>query len=366
MNRILTHSLAVLVLAMTSMAWLSACATTQSASSGAIAGPAPAKTTVSSTTSAPAWMSDLQASYPDSKYLAAVGVGDTRRDAESDASGSLSRIFNVNISVDSVAQQRYVEIVSKNDSYSKSELSMVQNVGMKASEQFSNLRYSDPYTDSRGRTHVVAYLEREPTAALYKTTIQKDGELIGKLKARSIAPDSGKLQKFALLDTATLVSLNADRMIGQLQIIHTPTAKALASQFDTQALIVLRDAAAKDVTYRLEISGDKDGKIAGLVKTSLSGLKLSSQANGMLSVTGSWLVEPVEVNPRFKSVRWTINISMVDEKGTSVATFFKESRENAISDAEAKAFAYREVEKELNAGFIASLTAYMAQISQIK
>ncbi len=310
----------------------------------------------------PLWMNELDASFPTGKYLAAVGSGDTRRDAESDATGALARQFNVNIQVDTVAQQRYADIVKGDSAYSESERTISQSVGTQASEQFVNLRFSDPYVDAMGTTHAVAYIERAPTAAIYRTLIGKDLEKAERLRTRA-ASAAGALQRFALYDASYQVSLNARRLLSQLRIIHNPSAALLEKDVDEAVAVSReRDAEANKLSYRLEIAGDDDGKIGGMVREALASQSLTNFEIGRLVVLGNWTLEPVAVNPKYKSVRWTINLTLMDEMGTAVASVYKESRENGVGEAEARALAYREVEKQLGAELIKSLQDYLTRV----
>jgi hypothetical protein len=312
-------------------------------------------------TQVPRWMTDLEADFPNAQYLAAVGSGDSRRAAEDDATGALARLFTVNVKVDSVAQRRYAELVKGDTAYTESEKAISQTVGTQASEQFVNLRFSDPFTDNRGTAHVVAYIEREPTAAIYRTLIQKDLAKIDDYSSRASAMPSA-LQRYAFYDAAYNVGLNAERMIAQLRIIHANSARLQESRLDLKTVTEARDREAGNMTYKVAIQGDSNGRLAGIVRKSLEGLALSYQDRGMLLVQGSWAVNPVNVNPQFKSVMWTANISLYDETGAAVATFAKESRENAISESQAVSFAYRELEKNLTQNFIASIRNYLTRI----
>lgn len=311
----------------------------------------------------PGWMSELETSFPSAKYLAAVGSGDTRRDAEADATGALAKQFTVHIQVDTEAQQRYADIVKGDSTYSESERSISQSVGTQASEQFVNLRFSDPYTDTMGTTHAVAYIERAPTAAIYRTLIGKDLGVAKRLRGRAAAAN-GALQRFALYDASYQVSLNARRLVSQLRIIHGPSAILLEGEVD-EAITVSqeRDAEANKLTYRLEIAGDDDDKIGAMVRETLASQSLVNHELGGLVVRGSWSMENVAVNPKYKSVRWTINLSLMDEMGTAVASVFKEARENGIGEAEARAFAYREVEKSISADLPKSLQDYLTRVA---
>jgi hypothetical protein len=91
-------------------------------------------------------------------------------------------------------------------------------------------------------------------------------------------------------------------------------------------------------------------------------MALSYQERGMLMVKGSWSVQPVTVNPQFKSVQWTADIALYDESGAAIATYAKQSRENGISEIQAANLAYREVEKNLNRDFLKSIQNYLTRI----
>jgi hypothetical protein len=312
---------------------------------------------------APAWYGDLDRAYPDSQYMAAVGSGDKLRDAQADASAALARRFKVEIKVDAKAMQRYSDLVSKDQSYSATERSAMQTVTSTAAEQFINLSYSDPWTDPKGQVNVVAFLDREKTAALYKGIISKDAALVRSLKER--AAKAGSLAAFALLDSAMAVSANSDRMLAQLQLIKAAAAAELSPLVDSPGLARLRDEAAARLGFRLNLAGDADGKVGAMVKKALAGFNLSFREDGQLNVEGTVTVEP-EANTKYKTLRWSLNLSLVDETGTAIATMLKESRENGISDSAVRGFVVREMEKRIQIDFVATVNQYMARVATTK
>jgi len=307
----------------------------------------------------PGWLNDLESSYPEAKYLAAVGAGDTRRDAEADASAALAKRFSVQVKVDSVSQKRYADIVRGDKNYTESEESTSQTIGLQSNEQFVNLRYSDSYVDASGRTRVVAFLERWPTAQIYQSLIQKDLTKVAALRTRAQGAQ-GAVARFAAFDAASLVAMNAERLLAQLRIISRISADDWESKVDFRALAQERAAEAAKLTFRMDIEGDTDGKIAGIVKTTLASMALSSNPEGLLSVKGSWALVPVP-STQYKSLQWTINLSLFDEKGSAIATVFKESKENGVTDAAANALAYREVEKRIKKDLLQSLQDYLTK-----
>ncbi|MDR2588350.1 MAG: hypothetical protein LBC67_02880 [Spirochaetales bacterium] len=306
----------------------------------------------------PRWFTEMASEYPDAKYLAAAGSGSSRRGAEDDAAGGLARLFSVKVKVDAVAQQKYAEFVKGDKAYSESEMAVSQTVGTQASGQFVNMRFSDPYTDQNGTVHVAAFLEREPTAAIYRSLIQKDLAKVDDFSGRA-ASASGSLKRYAFYDAAYNVGLNAERLLSQLHIIHVNTARPFEALLDLTKIAASRDREASRLTCAIDITGDEDKRLMGIVKKALESVFLSYKADGRLSVKGSWSVEPVTVNPQFKSVEWMANISLYNEAGAAIATFSKRARQNAATENQAAAFAYREAEKALNKELVDGLNNYL-------
>jgi len=308
---------------------------------------------------APGWVSDLEQDFPNAKYLAAVGVGDTRKDAEAAAAGALAKRFTVHIQADTASQKRYLDLVKGDKSYSESESKFSQSVDLQANESLMNVRFSDPYADPSGTVSVVAYLERSPTGALYRNVIGKDVAKAASLEDRAKAAN-GTLLKFALLDSALVVEQNAARLLEQLRIIHPVSADSLESEVDLPGLAKARDEAAAKLTYALDVTGDE--RIGSVIQSALSTLSLAANPGGPLHLKGVWTVVPVKINPQYQSVQWTLELNLVDEAGSSVATISKTDKENGLTMEAARGFALRQAGKFINATLASAVTDYLTRL----
>lgn len=311
---------------------------------------------------APKWYSDLDSAYPAAKYMAAVGTGDTRRDAESDAAAGLSRQFSVDIHAEQLSEKRFIDLTKGDKTYSASSDSLSSSVQATSNQAFVNLAFSDPYVDKKGLVSIVAYLDRQKTADLYRTMINRDLTKAGQFSDRANGADD-TLRSFALLDAAKQIGLHAELLLGQLRIIQPGMAKLLEDDVNFDAVDRARDALSKKLTFKLAIDGDSDGKIGSIVQKTLADQSLSASADGTMTIKGTWLVEPVTVTTQYKSVHWVINLSLLNEKGVAVATVYKESRENAVTNEAAVALAYREVGKRITNDLAASFTDYLTSVA---
>ncbi|MCL2295200.1 MAG: LPP20 family lipoprotein [Spirochaetes bacterium] len=309
----------------------------------------------------PAWMTNLEADFPQSRYLAAVGSGSSRRRAQEDASALLAQQFSVHVRVNTVAQERYAELIRGDQRYREIMTMLNHTIGTQADQTFINLKFSDPYIDRTGTTHVVAYLERQPTALIYRDLIRRDLEKAEDYFRRANTA-VGSLRRYAFFDAAYIMALNAERMIDQLRIIFPPMAAMMEMELDLRKFTAARDREAANLSYRIAIDGDTDGRIAGIVREAMSGQAISYSPNGSMVFRGTWSVTPVTVNPNFRSVNWIANISLFDEADTTIATFFRDARENGLTETQAETVAFREFQRQLSAELARGINAYLTGI----
>ena len=154
------------------------------------------------------WLTDLNAVYPEARFLAATGAGDTRADAEASAAASLSRRFEVKVDATTVSRQNSTSTSAGGKVSTVAVSEFDQTVGLTGAQDFLNLQFSDPVTDKQGVVHVVAFLEKGPTARLYSERINEDLERIRALTARSAAA-TGAMASYALADAAVGVAAEA-------------------------------------------------------------------------------------------------------------------------------------------------------------
>ena len=310
---------------------------------------------------APVWMTNIEADFPSSKYLAAVGSGSSRRRAQKDAAAFLAQQFTVNVKVDTIAQQKYAELVKEDKNYTESEIILSHIIGTQASEEFINLKFSDAYTDKSGTTFVVAYIERQPTALIYRDIITKDLAKAEEYYNRANSA-TGSLRRYAFYDAAYTVGLNAERMIDQLRIIYSPMATIAAMDLNLRKFAEARDREAGNLSYSISITGDNDGRVAAIIRDTMSEQLISYSPAGKMVIRGTWALSPISVNPSFKSVQWTTDISFFDEANTTITTFYKDARENGITEDQAEIFAYREFQRHFSAEMTNGIQSYLTGI----
>lgn len=309
----------------------------------------------------PAWYSNPASVYPDNLYISAVGSGSSRRNAEADALGALSQVFRAEVTVDQSMQERYRELAGASGTLSQTEIEMTQSIDIRSSQTLLNVQYGDSFTDERGRVHVIGYIERAPTARVYSELIAKNGAQVASFTAQARA-GTDLLRRYAYLSAAAVVATNNEVLRDQLRIISPAAGLAVRVPYNYDQLLQERADVAAQVTTSIALEGDAGGRIDGAVRRALSQERFPVAASGVLAVRGQVRMESVDLNPQFKTVRWHLNLQLVDPNGVTLVTMDRQERASGINDDAARAFAYNDITKAIEADFVAEIRRYFDRL----
>ncbi|MBR5965844.1 MAG: LPP20 family lipoprotein [Treponema sp.] len=151
----------------------------------------------------PLWVDDLQSAYPNQKYIASLGTGNTVDNARSSAIGQIASFFSSKVLVNTSANSN---MKSDGSSTSKSQ-QIDQSVQVVSDMTLTAVKYSSPYYDKKKKLYyVAAYIERqegwqaiELKAARLKSQYssamalaKKAGDTVNKYKYLTRAKDAAK------------------------------------------------------------------------------------------------------------------------------------------------------------------------------
>jgi len=346
--RTIIFRVGVIGVVITAIAAISGCSSAPASSSAGSSGGADGM---------PAWYSDPQSVYPDDRYLSSIGSGDTRRAAEQDAAAGIAQVFESRISVDMRTAERYQELVSGSTTLSQSDVQFTQSVNIRSDQTLVNIQYGESATDNTGRVHVIGYLERIPTGNIYADLVKKNGTQVETFLSESHA--SGELlRQYAFLSAASVVAANNEVLKDQLRIISPGFAAMAETGYDYDAILQEMADLAGRMTVSVSVANDDGGRVAGALREALSKERFPVAADGMLSVAGSVRMEPIQLNPDYKSVRWYLNLEMRGPDGRSLVTYDNEERASGVTEEAATAFAFSDIEEAVEKDFVGAMRAY--------
>jgi hypothetical protein len=307
----------------------------------------------------PDWILNPYNKYAESDYLATLGEGDTRRDAESNAAAALSRIFQTDVQVDSVAVQRYNEIAKDGGYQTESERDITETVNLQSQQTLINVQYGDVYINDTGRYYIIAYINRSQTAQIYHEKINKNSEAVVNF-LNSSNQSSGLLKKYAYIDAAYLFSSNNEMLLNQLSIISPGFKDSISMPYNHNDVLLQRTQIAEEMVFSVSIANDTDSKISNIITDMLSNRGFAvTDAFAPLAVAGNILVEPIQLNNGYENVRWSLTVDLKDETGNILVSINKDQRETSISQAQAIAIAYNEMEELIDSKFMGEFVKYL-------
>jgi hypothetical protein len=309
----------------------------------------------------PAWMDNPHQQYPDAQYLVAIGAGDTRQDAENIAAGNLSRIFESKVKVDHTMKERYKSL-SKGTKFVSEELTTEsnENVNIKSDQSLVNVQFGKSYTDKMARIHVLAYLNRGETAAIYAEKISTANDQI------IFFSDKGEnnediVEKYAYMNAALIVSLNNKMLLDQLSVISPADYKIINANKGynhNEIKNTIFDLAQK-ITFSVNIENDSDDKVKILLEEIISELNFNLSNDPILNIDGEVSYEDLDLQRgNLKFVGWNLDIKMTNNNDDVLITIAEKGREGGLDRTGAKRNAIKQIGKVISKKFKGQLTGY--------
>lgn len=307
----------------------------------------------------PEWISNPEKNYPNSQYMAAVGTGDSRKEAENSAASNLSQIFQSRIKSEETINARYQELMKSDQSSLESQTNINKNISISSEQTLFNVRYPESYTGKLGKVYVLGVIEREPTAAIYRNKMDdNNARVIAFVKKYDEARDP--IKKYANISAALVTVKVNETLRQQLEIIMPGMALHSDTAYSLERITELCSDAQKAVPFTANISGDQKDDVTGFVGDMLSGIGFSvGEKGGVLTVTGTERVEPINLqNDQMKFVRWSCQFSVCDAAGMVVISLSENGREAHVTQSEAIARALRTMRDKIKTDLAKKINSY--------
>ncbi|MDR0730529.1 MAG: hypothetical protein LBF63_02600, partial [Treponema sp.] len=150
----------------------------------------------------PSWYLDKDAEYPRAFYIAAVGEGKTRAEAENAAVAGVSLFFNTSTEVRNQAIREFNEAVSGTTTEFSRKTYISENAVIRSEGDFLGVRFADPWNDQRrGTWAALAYIDRQEAAGIYASKIAANMASINSLAVDGAA-ETEPLYACSLLNRA--------------------------------------------------------------------------------------------------------------------------------------------------------------------
>lgn len=302
----------------------------------------------------PDWVRNPKSIYPETRYLVAVGEGDTRQDAENAAAANLARIFESHIESD----ERLVDTVNETDRRITRTTDLTTDINILSSQTLINIQHAEAWKDDDGRYHAVAYLNRRDTAVIYRDKVDELTTRIESLLDHAAQTDNA-LERYALLRTALSIGLENDRLLRQLKVIHPSTAAASNPPYSLSELRKDAIDSGRKIRVNILISDDIDGRMTACLQELVTRYGFVAGTPGDIEMTGRVSISDTGVRTAgLAFFNYALTVQVQDAQGNVLATLNEKGREAVGSPDRARERCLRTMENAVKIKGTQSLDAY--------
>jgi hypothetical protein len=324
---------------------------------------APVKTDKIQDDERPDWIDNPNLNYSKSRYLVAIGIGDTRTAAEDNARGNLAKIFQSDIRVE---QSIFENIKEDEDDFSAS-MNLLKRTNVKSNQTLKNIQFGDAWFNSKeGRYYILAHLNRQQTAMIYSGEIEENRQK-AKQAFTSAASEKGVFARFALLNKASSVLQINNLLNDQLRIISPADVSGEVDELATSVSNELRQTREK-ITCYVDVSGAEKDQVAAALKSMLSKFPfpvVDTKEESVLAFKAKLKLEDLELNTAgiFKSFDLEISMrDMVNQK--DLETYTVSGREGHVTESGVIQRINRTVGKKIEGEYFSKLNKYIQSYTQ--
>lgn len=269
----------------------------------------------------------------------------------------LSQIFKSEINVDVSTAERYRDLVGPSGSVSESELMLAQSTNVQSNQTLLNVQFGEAAVDGEGRVHVIAYINRMETGRIYQDLIQKNGGFVVDYLEDYRAAEN-PVRKYAYISAAAVVAQSNALLLDQLRIISQPFYAMTEVPYELRQVQQAKVDTASTMTINIEVAGDAGDRVASAIREALSEERFPTADPALITIGGEVSIEPIELNPKYKAVRWYLSLSFIGPDGNALVTYDNQDRAQAVTAESAQSFAFDDIDEAVKREFVASIRDY--------
>lgn len=183
--------------------------------------------------SIPSWYVDTELEYPRSRYIAAVGEGKSRTDAENAALSAISLYFNTRTDVHNEVIREFNEAVTNNTTDFSKKTYITENAVVSSEQEFLGVRFATPFLVQKQQIWAaLAYIDRAEASRTYESKINVNMASVNNM-ASDASQESEPLYVCGLLFRAIKIAGITEEYIKTAAVID-PSSTAKYSAYITQ------------------------------------------------------------------------------------------------------------------------------------
>jgi hypothetical protein len=330
----------------------------------AAASPAAAGPVAVNTGARPIWVDSTDAAYSPNSFVAAVGTGNSRDQAEKNALTALSSRYRVSLKADQTLTTSYQEMVRNGKTADWYEgTSLEESIRTSTDMELIGAAIREVWSDG-SLFYAVAVMEKAATARLYTQMIQDNQRIIDTL---TDIPAAGRnnMDALARFQFATTLAEANKVFANVLSVIDAPIPEMRQSEEYRLATTEI----IKAIPVAVTVEGDRENRVSSAFANVLStaGFRTGG-ANAPYRLQARLSFSEVQLpNQNNRFVRYVLDGNFVDTAaGQTLFPYNVNGREGHLNLSEAENRALRAAETKVKDDYGKTLSAFLAQLIPTK
>ena len=312
----------------------------------------------------PIWVDRETALYPSEEYLTGVGSGPTREAAESAAVAAVAKIFKSEINATTSSLQRYEELKIGGRVQEAHDIQLASSVSVATNKVLQDLKIVQRWYDESQQTHyALAAMDRAHSAKLLSARIVEMDRDIQALRQRAEST-SDRLEAMRALRKAMKLLLTRTIYNTDLRVINTDASSIDSEVSLTDLQQKIQHYLSNEFRIGVTVTGKNNKQmrnaiLEALTKAGFSVEKRKKSSGLDLLVQADASFESADL-PRFKFVRWRIELNLIDANTDKVlGGFEREGKEGHTTFSEAEKRAVRAAQKDIVSNIGSELISFI-------
>jgi hypothetical protein len=326
----------------------------------------------SSSQSVPDWVRDPEKAYPSADWVAAMGQGTGRKEAEDAAISALARVFKTDINSLIEANQQFSQIVNdtegkKSVAFSESKDYFSNQVKIESSVQ-ALIGVETGVFQSEDGWYANVRMNRRECAIRYTGMVRENAAVINDLLGRAAALESRNgFEAYSALYLAASVAQVTDNFQNILELLDPSAVNRRPGYGGAAAIKTRMLALAGRITVGLMVETE-DRQEAVTIRRALGsfftgmGFKVNEQGTGDYTLNAGVSFEAVETT-QVKTCRWFLDAVLEGRGGRALFSYTGQDRAAHYQDKEARRLALRDLESSVKEGdFAGNFKAWLGSL----
>jgi hypothetical protein len=309
----------------------------------------------------PVWVDSPEAVYGRGAYVAAVGSGKSREQAEKSAFAALSSVYRMSLQADQRIANSYQELVANGKTTDWYEgTSVEESIRTSTAMDLVGATIRNVWTD--GSLHyAVAVMENAKTAQLYAQMIRDNQRVIDNLTDLPAA-NRNNMEGLARFQFAITLAEANKVFANVLSVIGAPVP---AEMRQSEEYRLERTAIIKAIPVLVTVEGDRENRIRSAFSTVFAGEGFRTGGNNApYQLQGRLSFSDVQLpNQSNKFVRYVLEGDFMETAtGVVLFSYNVNGREGHLSVPEAEIRALRAAEAKIKEDYAETLSSFLVRL----